>query len=480
MDAKSGRLARWVIQLGEFAPMRIEHRKGGSHSNVDAFTRVFSPADTAPENATLSALLFTAVPYPSDEDIREAQGKDAATHAAQAEQRDGIWGLREPQRWRPYLPRVLIPAAVKALHGHSIGAHFGPGRLLNMLRKSFVATIHLKEVRAMLNLCLLCKQRKSPMPQDGLLKSRVPDRPWGTVAMDFCGPYPQASDGSRYVLVFVDQFTKWVELIPTPDQTAITVLRAFYANIVCRHGCPQRLLSDNGPSFRAALIEAMCNQFGVKKVFTTTYYPQGDGYAERFMRTMNDSLASLTANSWSDWPDYLPGLAFGYNAAQHAATGVSPFELCRGSHARLPGGREQESQRDIAGAAYARRLQNIILQAVEKARRQLESYHGAMKVQFDKGRKDIRLTPGTQALIRLSDYKIAKYPSRKFAPRWSAPATIVQASPDGSTYIVQRGDSEERVNVTRLLPVHADAYGPAPEQETTFSTAKDASKAGCL
>ena len=40
------------------------------------------------------------------------------------------------------------------------------------------------------------------------------------VHLDFLGSLPRAALGNEYVLVMVDQFTKWVECIPLPSQTA--------------------------------------------------------------------------------------------------------------------------------------------------------------------------------------------------------------------------------------------------------------------
>ena len=54
--------------------------------------------------------------------------------------------------------------------------------------------------------------------------------------MDFAGPYCTTKAGNRFVLVFVDWFTKWVEAVALPDQKAETVVKCFYDRIICRHG----------------------------------------------------------------------------------------------------------------------------------------------------------------------------------------------------------------------------------------------------
>ena len=251
-------------------------------------------------------------------------------------QRNGVWGLEDYKRWRPFLPDSLLESVVKEIHLHPLAAHPGAARMRSIVALHYVANVTEQKMRDILKRCVLCLQRKPPIPQHGLLKSAVPECPWRTVAMDFAGPYPMSDGGYRYVLAFVDQFTKWVELVATTDQTAPTVVKAFYERIICQHGCPLRLLSDNGPAFRAKLVEALCAHFSVKKIFATAYYPQGDGYAERFMRTLNNSLSALTAHTGEKWADYLCGVAFGYNIAEHTATGVSPFELNRGRLPYLP------------------------------------------------------------------------------------------------------------------------------------------------
>ena len=44
--------------------------------------------------------------------------------------------------------------------------------------------------------------------------------PMERVQIDFLGPLPKTKAGNQHVLMMVDQFTKWVECIPLPSQTA--------------------------------------------------------------------------------------------------------------------------------------------------------------------------------------------------------------------------------------------------------------------
>jgi len=50
--------------------------------------------------------------------------------------------------------------------------------------------------------------------------------PMERVHLNFLGPLPETKFGNAYVLMLVDQFTKWVECIPLPSQTAEVTARA--------------------------------------------------------------------------------------------------------------------------------------------------------------------------------------------------------------------------------------------------------------
>ena len=68
------------------------------------------------------------------------------------------------------------------------------------------------------------------------------------VTIDILSGLPVASDGSKYLLVAVDAFTKWIEAYPLPDQEAHTCMTALYNGFFSRLGLPRQLHSDQGLS----------------------------------------------------------------------------------------------------------------------------------------------------------------------------------------------------------------------------------------
>ena len=88
---------------------------------------------------------------------------------------------------------------------------------------------------------------------------------------------PLTTRGNRYVIVFAEYLTKWVEAYATLDQTSETIACLLVDCVVCRHGVPNQLLSDRGPNLLFALMSNVCELLGMHKINTTAYHPQGDG-----------------------------------------------------------------------------------------------------------------------------------------------------------------------------------------------------------
>ena len=110
---------------------------------------------------------------------------------------------------------------------------------------------------------------------------------------------PLTTLGNRYVIVFLDYLTKWVEAYPLQDQTSETITRVLVDMVICRHGVPRELLSDCGANFLSVVIQGVCELTGMAKVNTTAYHPQTDGLVENFNRTLRAMLAKHS-RAWGD------------------------------------------------------------------------------------------------------------------------------------------------------------------------------------
>ena len=72
--------------------------------------------------------------------------------------------------------------------------------------------------------CMSCARGKASFRESGKnlqpLPIKEPMYRWG---VDFAGPMEETERGNKYVLVCIEHFTKWVELIPTTSKRAAKV-----------------------------------------------------------------------------------------------------------------------------------------------------------------------------------------------------------------------------------------------------------------
>lgn len=71
---------------------------------------------------------------------------------------------------------------------------------------------------------------------------------WELVGIDLTGPLPKTQSGFQYILTATDYFSKWVEAYPLKSKSAAEVAEKL-VRMVYRHGCPLRILSDQGREF---------------------------------------------------------------------------------------------------------------------------------------------------------------------------------------------------------------------------------------
>lgn len=82
--------------------------------------------------------------------------------------------------------------------------------------------------------------------------------PMERVHMDILGPLPVTKNNNTYFLMMVDQFTKWVECIPLPTQSAEVTARAAINEFFSKFGYPLQIFTDQGTNFTIQLFNNFC------------------------------------------------------------------------------------------------------------------------------------------------------------------------------------------------------------------------------
>jgi transposase InsO family protein len=109
---------------------------------------------------------------------------------------------------------------------------------------------------------------------------------WG---IDFMGPFPN-SEGCEYILIVVDNVSKWVEALPCRAADAMHSKKMFDEVIFLRYGVPRIVISDGGSHFIDRTFRKSLLEVGVDHQIATPYHPQTSGQAETSNKQIKNIL----------------------------------------------------------------------------------------------------------------------------------------------------------------------------------------------
>ena len=367
----TGKLARWSLLLQE-CDMKVIHKSGILNTNADCLSRFPQQAPTyeAPlpdwnkgdYNLTPAKVFAFMVNKPENDESNQLDiWEDTKvlhflkTHKYLPDltplQKDRVYRRAKNFQWLAHnlykvqhggMQMLLVPNIddrIKIVHKiHRDMGHFGIKRVMDRLKKTYWWKGMEATTEDVVKACLPCARTKAgfrvsgtelhPLQLQGLMFR------WG---VDFAGPMLTTKRGNQYVLVCIEHFTKWVELIPLPSKSAEGVARAFLENVISRYGVPGVVLTDGGTEFQGEFQQLLTQQEITHRI-TSRDNPQADGLTERMVQTLKQSLRRcLLDKSWGlPWDDILPYVAMGYRISKQASTGYSPYFLLYGREPLFP------------------------------------------------------------------------------------------------------------------------------------------------
>ena len=123
---------------------------------------------------------------------------------------------------------------------------------------------------------------------------------------------PTTKRGNKYVLVMIEHFTKWVELVPLPNKSADLTATTFLESVLSRFGAPAEVVTDQGSEFKGEFSDVL-HHHGIDHRLASREHPQADGLSERMVQTMKlGSKKTLSKRAATDWDLILPYVAMGY------------------------------------------------------------------------------------------------------------------------------------------------------------------------
>ena len=268
--------------------------------------------------------------------------------------------------------------------------------------------------------CSICVEQRKSNLRAYLHPLEAATAPFEVIGIDFLGPLkPSSSFGNNHVLVITDYFTKWVEAVPLPDQTALTTCKALMNTIILKHGPPKILISDRGSNFTSGLFKEICKALNIKHKTTTAYHPQSNGLTERFNKTVVEMLRKYISRDFDDWEQMLGPVVFAYNNSVHSSTFETPYFLNHGRDPIMSIDRflQPPEKHLVTPQDYKTLIMKRLYDAFQLVKQNLAQARIEQKEHYDKRAKIYDFKVGDKVLL---DVKVNKEgASKKFNPRFT-------------------------------------------------------------
>ena len=169
--------------------------------------------------------------------------------------------------------------------------------------------------------CFNCQLATNTPHTEPAKMTKLPQKPWETVELDFCGPFPNG----EYAMVLTDQFSRYPEVEFTRS-IAIAPIRERLKKIFATHGVPNIVQTDNGPPFNSQEFTHFAAEVGFKHKPVTPYHPKAQGQIESFNKLVN-KIAAIAKQEHSNIHEATYDMLQAYRSTPHPGTKTTPYEL---------------------------------------------------------------------------------------------------------------------------------------------------------
>ena len=145
----------------------------------------------------------------------------------------------------------------------------------------------------------------------------------------FTGPgLARANNGYKYILVFIDVFSKMCYVEPMKDKHALTTLMAFEKIFRRLNYTPNHIITDVGTEFYNWQVQKLFKENGI--VHYSLRGQHKASVAERMIQTLKGRLEKyFWQNKTRRYVDILQTIVANYNRTPHRSIGMAPVQVNR-------------------------------------------------------------------------------------------------------------------------------------------------------
>ena len=477
-----GKIGRWVSELEEY-DYTIRYIRGKENVKADALSRFTNASSDQPHShfeEKVYALFIDNKDFPSQ--LKEEQQKDSTIVACMKQLSTGTNVLHGRLKWvqkqlriqeglltksgRPVIPPSLRKLVVAEYHNM---AHLGIDRIYSLLKARCYWPNMYAYIRAFISSCGTCQRTKcsTAPPKAPLVEMFIPSAPMQFISLDIAY-LPKDHKGYQYILLIGNIFSKYIAAIPLKDQTAPVIVDALLQHWIFVHGTPFYILSDQGSNDDGNVMRQICTTLTIEKRRSSSYHSQGNGFAERNIRSVKDMLRAVLLHQRLDqskWRSILFNLVFALNTTVSKATKCIPYEVVFGRTAVLPQdilfGNAPDGLEHVSVSDHLHTISSNLNDIFDQVMHSSALSKTEMQRHYNKNILFNNYGEGQKVWLKTKHYKSGE--NRKLAPRRNGPWTVLQKLPNGVNFRIENSRKEQKV-------VHHDRLLPFIERDTDLQS----------
>ena len=172
------------------------------------------------------------------------------------------------------------------------------------------------------------------------------DDTWSSDLLDMNDYGIKNNKGYRYILVVVDNFSKFGWTIPLKNKYAQSITDAFSEIIKTSRRKPNLLETDDGKEYVKQIFSEFLNNHNIKRYSRNTAL--GAVFAERFNRTIRNLLKKpVFEKGNADWLSELPSVIKQYNNTIHHSKKLTPIQSSKKTNEKIVYSNLQDKRRKL-------------------------------------------------------------------------------------------------------------------------------------
>jgi hypothetical protein len=328
-------------------------------------------------------------------------------------------------------------------------------------------------VRKFINKCPVCQKLSEIKPIIHSLPFFTSElEPMSVINIDHMGPFRETDEGFQHILVIVDCFSRFVDLIPARTVTAEETAKLLLQHIG-RFGTPRAIRHDRGTAFHNDTVTVMKRMMGpIPTELTIVEVKETNAMVERRNKEVLRHLRAfcLERNMRDNWDEYLPFVMRILNGTEVESLGIAPARLLFGKNINLDplifhadSFDESRLRKSEKVGRWMDKMLSYQSKILDIARRQQIITTG----KYQEGRQPFSITSfevNSYVLVQYPRTAMGRRPPTKLHSPWEGPMRVV--SRVGTEYILENLVTKEyeRHHVSSLKQFIYDPRTTDPAQ----------------